>query len=97
MKRYYVYLIIISLFLAHNAYGFRVSRPPTLSHPLNKEQVNQLNKYLESIWNLQNGEFNLDIVTATKANAQNGDVWIILTGSIAKIQFKANNTIFTTP
>ena len=76
------------------ATGFRVIRPPTLSHPIDEEQIKKLNDYLEDIWNLQNGEFNFDIKTTPKTNADNGDFWFITTGATTTIQYRAGGVIF---
>ena len=73
----------------------RVPRPPLLSLPLDQSQINQLNDYITDIWNLTNGEYNFDIETTTKTNASNGDIWLIQTGNIVRIQWKANGRVFT--
>ena len=90
MRKMLVLLIIVFL----TTTGFRVLRPPTLSHPLDEEQVKKLNDYLEDIWNLQNGEFNFDNVTTPKTNANNGDLWFVTTGAITTIQYRADGVIF---
>ena len=77
--------------------GLRVNRPYTLSYPITEEQVSQLNRYLEDIWNIQNGRFELDVVTTPKNNARNGEVWMIQTGATVRLQWKGNGTIFTSP
>lgn len=89
------WLVIFFLLIASTAYGFRVAKPPTLTLPLTKDQVNQLNDYLNKLWLLQQGEFNFDIVTTAKTGANEGDVWFIKTGAIVYIQYKANNRVFT--
>jgi hypothetical protein len=83
------------MLIVSTAEAFRISRPLKLSYPLSKDQVNNLNAYLESVWNLQNGEFNFDVQTTQKTNAQNGDVWMLQTGNVIRLQYKANGTIFT--
>ena len=91
-------VLISSLFMflfCTMAYGFRINRPALFSEPIDKDQINRLNTYLEDVWNLQNGEFNFDINSSTKTNADNGDMWFIQTGSTVRLQFKANNHIFT--
>jgi len=69
--------IMLSIFGLVDAHAFRVLRPVTLSLPLDEDQINQLNDYNESIWNLQQGEFNFDIETTSKTGADNGDMWIV--------------------
>lgn len=86
---------LLSIFFFSNVLAFRVSRPPSFSLPWTQDQINNLNDTLESFWNLQNGEFNLDIVTSAKTNAANGDIWLIQTGSIVRIQYKAINRVFS--
>lgn len=78
-----------------NLDAFRISRPNTFTLPWTQDQVSQLNRTLEDIWNLTNGEFNLDVVTTSKTNAQNGDIWIIYTAPNARIQFKAKGIVHT--
>jgi len=63
--------------------------------PWTSEQMKQHNEAHEDLWNLSNGEYNFDIVTTSKTNADNGDVWILQTGSVARIQFKAIDRVFT--
>lgn len=87
-------ICFIVFFIASSALAFRISRPPTFSLPWTQDQITQLNDSLESFWNLQNGEFNLDIETTTKTNADNGDIWI-LTGVVNGIQFKMNDQVYT--
>ena len=94
MRRFLLVIMFITFGISV-VYGFRVNRPPLLNHPLDQEQINKLNSFLQDIWNLQNGEFNLDIVTSTKTNAKNGDIWFIQTGNNVRIQYKAANHIYT--
>lgn len=91
-------IIVLSVFivlLATGVWAFRIPRPLLLSHPLDQAQINHLNDVLENLWNLQNGEYNLDIVTSTKERANNGDFWLIQTGAVVRMQWKANGQIFT--
>ena len=88
-------IILVILCVAVTANAFRISRPDTYSLPWTQNTINRLNTDLESIWNLQNGEFNFDIQTTTKSGAGNGDMWFIQTGNIIRLQFKANGHIFT--
>ena len=92
-----ILIIFLILFIATNAYALRLNTPPTLSTPTTEEETSQLNRFLNDSWLIQNGRFELDVVTTPKTNAKNGEIWIILTGSVAKIQFKANGIIWTTP
>lgn len=93
-----IIVILIILFVTGTAgivYSFRVNRPPTLTEPLTRDQITQLNDFLEAVWYMQNGRFNFDIVTTTKTNAKNGSIWILQTGSTSQIQWKANDSIYT--
>ena len=72
-----------------------MERPILFSHPIDENQVNNLNNSLQSIWYITNGRQNLDIVTTTKTNADNGDIWIIATGNVSRIQFKSGGHIYT--
>lgn len=85
--------LVISL-SAYNSYALRVSKPLTLTYPITAEQVSQLNKYLEEIWLIQNGRFEID-VTSSKANAKNGEFWI--NSSNNKLEWKSNGTVYSTP
>lgn len=96
MRTIKVFGMIIFLLLGvlvFQTVAFRIARPPKISLPLTSSQVNKLNDYLENLWQLQQGEFNLDIVSTTKSNAGNGDFWIY-TGTTAAIEYKANGTIY---
>jgi len=93
--RWCALFLIVFIFCAVKLDAFRIARPLLLSHPLNQSQINQLNDTLENLWNLQNGEFNLDIVTTAKTNANNGDFWLIQTGSTVRMQIKANGQVYT--
>lgn len=88
-------LVILLVFGMTSVYAFRISKPQIFSLPWTTDQVNQLNDALEDLWNLQNGEFNLDIVETTKTNADNGDFWIY-TSNTTDIQYKVNGTIYNT-
>ena len=90
-----VFLVIIALLICVDIYAFRASRPPKLIHPLDDGQINQLNEFLENIWYVQNGLIDLDIVTTSKMSARNGEIWIVWTAPVARIQYKARDTIFT--
>ena len=94
MKKLLITLIFLML-ITSVAQALRVSRPLVLNHPLTVEQVSQLNRFLEDIWNVQKGLFEFDIVTTTKTNAKNGEIWMLQTGTTVRIQYKANGTIFT--
>jgi hypothetical protein len=50
---------------------------------------------MADLWNITNGKYNLDVVTTPKTDAKNGDMWILFVSPIAKLQYRANNTIFT--
>lgn len=77
-----------------NVYALRVSKPVTLSNPITDDQLNQLNKFLEEIWLVQNGRQEIDVVTTSKVNARNGEMWI-LTGSTVKLEFKAGGNVYS--
>lgn len=95
LKLFPIILAILLIILVSRAFSYRIARAPTLSLPLNQDHINQLNRFNDSIFHLQQGEFNIDVVTSTKTNAGNGDFWIIMTGATATFQFKANNQIFS--
>ena len=86
---------ILILLTATTVLAFRIPRPLLLSHPLDQQQINQLNDTLENIWNLQNGEFNLDVVDTPKTNADVGDIWLVQTGAVVRLQYKGTGHVFT--
>lgn len=90
-----IVITLVLTLLCTSAWALRINRPPTLSDPIDAEQIRHLQKYVDDLWNLQNGEFNFDIVTTTKTNAANGSIWILQTGVTSQIQWKANDTIYT--
>jgi len=90
--RYFLTFLLI-LFLSGTALAFRIPRPSTFSEPLDRDQINKLNTVLNNLWNLTNGEYNLDIVTTSKTQADNGDVWIINDGGTFKLEFQAGDSV----
>lgn len=93
MKIFYTLFIILLLSVIAEAY--RISRPEQFRLPWTEDQMKKHNDAHEDIWNLTNGEFNLDIVTTSKEKANNGDFWFIQTGSTVRLQFKGAGHIFT--
>src|SRR3990167_9344521 len=93
MRQTLIFLFLIFL-SAGVAWSFRIARPPVFTLPWTDSQMTQLNDYHASLWNLQNGEFNLDVVTTPKTGAQNGDIWILMTGITSTIQWKSNNIVY---
>jgi anti-sigma-K factor RskA len=86
---------LVSLLITTSVYALRIQRPLVLTYPLTQDQVSQLNKFLEEIWLLQQGRFELDIVTTTKSNAKNGEIWIFNDGGTYKLAFKAGGAVRT--
>ena len=89
--------IFIILFLCREVYALRVNQAPRLSNPPTQEEISVLNKFLADIWNITNGRYQLDVVTTPKTNAKNGELWVIFTSPTGRLQWKANDTIFTSP
>ena len=88
-------IVIILILLCSNVFAWRMGRPITLTYPLDERQVRRLNDILQDLWNASNGRLNLDVVTTTKTNADNGNVWLMQTGAVVRIQYRANNTVYT--
>jgi hypothetical protein len=89
-----IILIILALLLiGTSAFALRASRPLVLTFPLTVDQISQLNRYLEDIWMVQQGRFELDVVTTTKTNAKNGEIWILKSGSNYTLQVKAGGSV----
>ena len=91
----YILIVGIILVICGTAYGFRMAKPLTFTHPLDEKQIAELNKLTLDIWNITNGRINVDIVTTSKSGADNGDIWILKTGVIAQIQFKSSDRVYT--
>lgn len=90
-----IIIVLVVLCITTGALALRANRPPILTYPLEEDQISDLNRFMENIWNMQYGRFELDVVTTTKTKANNGEVWIIYTGPVGYIQFKANDHIYT--
>lgn len=88
-------MILLIISLGTTAWALRINRPPSLSYPITQDEVSQLNRYLEDLFNIQNGRFELDVVTTSKSAAKNGEVWIIDSGATVSIQYKAKGNVYT--
>jgi len=93
MKKIIIALVILNI--ATIGYALRASRPPVLTMPLTQDQLTQLNVYLNDLWNMQNGRFELDVVTSTKSSAKNGEIWVFNDSGTYKLQFKAGGSVRT--
>lgn len=56
-----------------SAWGFRTGKPPTLTD-LTPDQMAELNVFLERLWNVSNGRYSVDVVTANPNGARRGDI-----------------------
>ena len=85
-----------------NAEARRISRPDTFKLPWTEEQVTNISTTLEDIFAMQKGRYEMDIVSTTKTKPNDGEIWITtgivaavsLTGQIAEINYRANDTNF---
>lgn len=91
----YILLLFVCMLWAIKTEAYRIPRPENFNLPWTEEQMKKHNDAHEDLWNLQNGEFNFDIVTTSKTNANNGDIWFIQTGNAIRLQFKAINHVWT--
>jgi len=91
-SRIIVITVIIGA-IASTAWGLRVSFPPTLSNPITDDQLATLNRYMKDLWDMQSGRFELDVVTTTKSNAKNGEIWIYNNSGTYYLQVKAGGTV----
>ncbi len=87
--------VIIVLLVATTVWGLRVPQPPRFEYPFTEEQVEELNDFIENMTNMQEGRVELDIVTTTKSNANNGEIWILNDSGTYKLEFKANDVVNT--
>lgn len=88
-------VIILLLVTVENVKALRVARPAKLKYPLTEEQITDLNNTLEQLFDMQGGRYEADIETSTKSNANEGEIWLIKTGSTVYIQYKGNNRVYT--
>ena len=91
----YVIVIIAVMILATNLYAFRMQKPFTFTHPLDAGQIEKLNALALDIWNITNGRQNFDTVTVAKTRPDNGELYILTTGSTARIIFRSGDQNFT--
>lgn len=75
--------------------SFRMPHPQVFTYPMTESQIHQLNETMEDIWNIQNGRFELDIVTTTKSSPSNGEIWIFNDGGTHKLQYRSGGTTHT--
>ena len=90
-----IFYVVLFLVLVFPVYALRATRPPSLKSPITQDQVSELNRYLEEMWNMQYGRYEADIVTTSKSSAKNGEIWLIQTGSTVRLQFKGADHVFT--
>ena len=90
-----LFLTVVFLLCASTVWALRISRPIILSFPPTQDEVKQLNRNLEDLWNIQNGRFELDIVTTTKSNVRIGEIWILNNAGTYSLQFKAGDSVRT--
>lgn len=95
MRLSWVIIFLVLWGLTVGAEAYRIGKPQVFSLPWSQDQMNGLNDTLDRIWNLQQGEFNFDIVAVSKTKADNGDMWFIQTGPNVRLQFKANDRVYT--
>ena len=93
MRKIVIAFVILNI--ATIGYALRASRPPVLTMPLTQDQLTQLNVYLNDLWYMQTGRIELDVVTSTKSNAKNGEIWIFNDAGTYKLQFKAGGSVRT--
>jgi len=91
----WIYVSLILLLLTSPSEARRISRPDTFKLPWSEEQVTNISNTLEDIFLMQKGRYEMDIVTTPKTDANNGEMWLLITGSTVYIQFKGADHIFT--
>lgn len=90
-----ILIILVIALITTNVFALRTNRPIKLSFPIKEEEVNELNRFLENAWFIQNGRYELDVVTVPKTDARDGELWIIQTGITCRLQWKANGIVWT--
>jgi len=87
-------LLIILLVLV--LCGARMEKPFTFTDLSDEKQIQKLNRILIDLQNIINGRLELDLVTTSKADPNDGEFWLIQTGPNVRIQYRGNNHTFTT-
>jgi len=79
MRKYLIILFLgILISVSFNIYALRSPSPQRFTDFTDKSQINQLNDFLETIWNITNGRYNINIVTTNPDGNTKGDVGDIL-------------------
>ena len=63
--------------VSSSAEALRIARPLVLRFPYEEHQTSQLNKFLEDIWHVQDGRYEMDVETTSKTGANNGEMWMV--------------------
>ena len=70
MRKYIIILLVITGLLC---LGFRAPKPPNFTK-IDETNIAQLNDVLEDYWNILNGRYTLNIVTANPDGSSRGNV-----------------------
>ena len=93
VKRYWIFILLF-LVLSFNAYALRMSRPAKFELPWTEEQITDLNLVHEQLFLMQQGRYEMDEVTSTKSNANNGEMWIF-TNTTVQVEFKSGGSVYS--
>jgi hypothetical protein len=93
----FLFLIALLIFftLAENSNALRMRQPIGFKLPWTAEQIIELNDSLKQLQEIQAGRYELDIATSAKTNERNGVVWVVQTGGVVALQFKAIDHVYT--
>jgi len=82
------------LIISGTSYAFRASKPPVFTKLDDPVQLTNLNNTLEDLWNITNGRISIDI-RASDGNVDNGDIWIIDSGSTHQLRWRAGDVTYS--
>ena len=88
-----IIIFVCLLLISTSVWAYRIKRPLRLELPLTEEQVKELNNMMEEVFLLQQGRYEVDVVTTTKTNAKNGEMWILSSGGTFRLQTKAGDAV----
>ena len=82
----------VGLAIAFNAYSYRPPKPTKLTKLDETSQIVKLNEALESLWNVIDGRYSLNIVTVNPDGARKGDVGDMILFNNSETYYLAINT-----
>ena len=88
------FFIGLSIMIPLSGYSFRAPKPPTFTKLDDSNQLTQLNNFLEQIWNITNGRITTEVRSTDPTNIDNGDTWILESGSTHQFKWRAGGVTY---